>query len=261
MHDNALLKLYAIVLLTTPAVAGAAEWIIAPYLWATDVKLDASINDAGIGGEVDFKDLLAKTDFAFMGHFEGRDEHWGGFLDVIHLDVSDTRTTELGPGGPILGTATFDASLTLDLYEAAILYRFGNAERAAGSYEMDLFAGARTVQMEAPAEITIVTIQPQPIVLQGTLDESKTDFLFGGRLVGYFNERWSWNIRADYSAGGSEGIFNTHAMIGYTFGKGLFTLNGGYRYMDLSLKGDVQGSETKTDIRLSGPILGFVFSF
>ena len=50
-------------------------------------------------------------------------------------------------------------------------------------------------------------------------------------------------------------------MIGYTFGQGLFTLNGGYRYMDISLESTVEGAEAKTDITLSGPIVGFIFSF
>ena len=54
--------------------ASAAEWTIAPYVWATDVKFSAKVNDAGIGGEVDFADLLDKLDTGFMGHFEGRNE-------------------------------------------------------------------------------------------------------------------------------------------------------------------------------------------
>ena len=241
--------------------ASAAEWIIAPYLWASDVSFSAKVNDTDIGGEVDFADLLDKADAAFMGHFEGRNERWGGFLDIIYLDVSDTRTTELGPGGPVLGTVTADIGMTLKIYEAALLYRFGNAERKSGSHEVDVFAGARSLQVDAPVDISIQTAQPDPIELSGRLDESQTDFLMGARIMGYFNERWSWNIRGDYSAGGSEGIFNTHAMIGYTFGQGLFTLTGGYRYMDISLESTVEGAEAKTDITLSGPIVGFVFNF
>jgi len=243
------------------ANAGAAEWTIAPYLWAADVTLDAQVNDTSLGGEVDFADLLEKTDSVFMGHFEGRSDRWGGFFDVIYVDLSDSRTTELGPGGPLLGTASVDAGLKLNIYEAAIMYRFGNAEPGSGTYELDLFAGGRSVQVELTADISIETALPELIEIGGTLDDSHTDFLIGGRLWGYFNQRWSWIVRGDYSAGGSEGIFNTHAMIGYTFGEGLFTLTGGYRYMDLSLEGSVEGSATKTDITLAGPIVGFVFNF
>lgn len=241
--------------------ASAAEWTIAPYLWASDVKFSAKVNDAGIGGEVDFADLLDKLDTAFMGHFEGRNERWGGFLDIMYLDLSDTRTTELGPGGPLLGTATANVEMELKIYEAALLYRLGNAEPTAGSYELDLFAGVRSLRVDAPVDISIQTALPDPIELSGRLDESHTDFLMGARIWGFFSERWSWNIRGDYSAGGSEGIFNTHAMIGYTFGQGLFTLTGGYRYMDISLEATVDDAAIKTDLTLAGPIVGFVFNF
>lgn len=50
--------------------------------------------------------------------------------------------------------------------------------------------------------------------------------------------------------------------IGYTFGEaGLFSLDLGYRYMDIELKNEESGATTKTNVVLSGPMLGFIVTF
>ena len=248
-------------LLLAPANGRAdVEWTIAPYLWASDVGLDIVVNDDElVDQDVPFNNLVDKLDTALMVHFEAREDQWGGFLDVIYIELSDSRTISPGPGGPVVGDVTVDASLRLNIYEAAVLYRFGNA--APGQVEFDLFAGGRSAQIKVPLRLTIDTALPAPEVLEGEADISETDFLFGGRVLGYFSERWGYNLRADYSAGGSEGIFNAHAMIGYTFGQGLFTLNGGYRHMQLKFKDNIDAATIENDITMSGPVLGFVFNF
>ena len=53
------------------------------------------------------------------------------------------------------------------------------------------------------------------------------------------------------------------ATVGYTFGESrLFTLTAGYRYMSIEIKGmTARGNPSAADIDMSGPLLGFVFSF
>jgi hypothetical protein len=55
---------------TGPVQAEDWEWTIAPYLWASGVQLDLTVNDnTEIGGDATFKNILDKVDSVFMGHF------------------------------------------------------------------------------------------------------------------------------------------------------------------------------------------------
>jgi len=253
----------SILLLLLPGVCASAEieWTIAPYLWASDVGMDITLDDeSSVGTEVGFKDLLDKVDMAFMGHIEGKGEKFGAYFDIISLDLSDTKIATIGPGEPISGDVTVDLELSLTIYELAGLYRFGNA--SPGNIEFDLIAGARQLEIDAPFTLTVPPAVPGPFPLEGKLDISETDFLLGGRLLGYFNERWGYNLRADYSAGGTDGVLNAHALIAYTFGQtGLFTLTGGYRYLTIELEDDADSLKSQTDLAMSGPLIGFVFNF
>lgn len=245
----------------------AAEWTIAPYLWASDVGLDLNVGEIETGIDVPFNDLVDKLDTAFMGHFEGRGEKWGGFFDTIYLDLSDSTTIDFGPipDGPIVGEVDIDGGLTMKLYELAGLYRFG--DRSPGSAEFDLIFGVRLVDVD---QLFILTPAgaggPGDGSLEAGLDFSATDGFIGGRVLGMFNERWGYNLRADIGGGGTDGVFNLFGAISYTFGQtGLFSLDLGYRYMTIELSGSIgdgtDDSPAEADITMSGPVLGFIFNF
>jgi hypothetical protein len=243
----------------SPAHAENWEWTIAPYLWASDVGLDLSINDnVDIGGDAAFKDLLDKVDTVFMGHFEGRNNRWGMYLDTIYLDLSDSKSVSVGPGGPILGDLTADAGMKMKLYDAGGLYRLSEA---GADVQFDLLAGVRYIDVDVDVNLTLP--DPGMTLVDISTGPSETDLMLGGRVIGRFADRWHWALRADLSFGGSNGTYNGLASMGYTFGESrLFTLTAGYRYMSIDIEGvSRRGNPTKADITMSGPILGFIFDF
>ena len=223
------------------------EWTIAPYLWGSSVGLDVTIDgDPTIGTDVPFKDLVDKVDMAFMGHFEGRSEKFGGYIDTIYLDLSDSTVVSPGPGGPVLPDLDVDIGLTLKIFEAADLYRIGNVEP--GTTEVDIILGARQLDVDMSLVATPLT-PPGAEPLTEDLGTSETDIFGGFRILGMINDRWGYNLRADYATGGTEGTINTHAMVGYTFGQtGLFTLTGGYRYMKIKCASLWIGKEIWSEI-------------
>ena len=258
-------KIGALVLLLMtagPAWAQSAEdwaWTIAPYFWASDVGLDLTINgDTSIGGDADFRDLLDKVDMAFMGHAEGRKGRWGMYLDTIYMELSDSKSVSVGPGGPILRDLTADAGMKLKLYEAGGIYRL-NAQNAPTRF--DVLAGLRYIDLDVDALLTLPGPAMNEIPIQ--TGPSETDLMLGVRAIGRFSERWNWGLRADYSFIGTEGTFNGLAMVGYTFGdSGLFSLELGYRYMSIEIDGTSRrGAATSADIVMSGPVVGAVFNF
>jgi len=246
-------------LLPQQSNADGIDWTVAPYLWGSSVELDVIVNnDPVLGTEVPLSDLLDKQDGVFMGHFEGRGERFGAFVDTIYLSLADSNVIPIGPGGPILGDLITDMTMTLKLYELGGVYRIG--DDSPGSTAFDILLGARLVDVDQNLDLILPGPAATPLNL--SIAVSETDVFFGGRLVGKFTDKWHYKARADIGGGGTDGTFNILGAVGYSFGEtGLFSLDLGYRYMTIDLENDKNGTRTKTEIALSGPLLGFIFNF
>ena len=242
-----------------PSNANGIDWIIAPYFWGSDVGLDVTVNsDPIIGTEVPLSDLLDKQDGVFMGHFEGRGERFGAFVDTIYLSLADSNVIPIGPGGPLVGDLIPAMKMTLKLYELGGVYRIG--DDSPGSTAFDILLGARLVDVDQNLDLILPGPAATPLNL--SIAVSETDVFFGGRLVGKFTDKWHYKARADIGGGGTDGTFNILGAVGYTFGQtGLFSLDLGYRYMTIELENDQNGTRTETEITMSGPVLGFIFNF
>jgi hypothetical protein len=256
--------IYLAFLLLPASLAEAQEpekwnWTVAPYLWASSVGLDLTIaDDTAIGGDAAFSDLLDKVDTVFMGHLEARKGSWGMYLDTIYLDLSESKSAAVGPGGPILGDLNATARMKMKVYDAGATYRLSKPD---ADVHLDLLGGLRYIAVDVDALLS----SPGPILdpVDIRTGPSETDLMLGVRAIGQFAPRWHWALRGDYSFGGSEGTYNGLASVGYTFGaSGLFSMTLGYRYMLIELNGTTQrGSPSSLDTSLSGPLLGFIFKF
>jgi hypothetical protein len=246
-------------LLPQQSNAEGIEWIVAPYLWGSGVGLDVTVNDDPvIGTDVPLSDLIDKLDGVFMGHFEGRGERFGVYVDTIYLSLADSNVIPIGPGGPILGDLITDMSLTLKLYEIGGAYRIG--DDSPGSMAFDILLAARLVDVDQNLDLILPGPAATPVNLAIAISE--TDVVLGARLIGKFTEKWHYKVRADVAGGGTDGTFNVLGAVGYTFGQtGLFSLDLGYRYMKIELENNQNGTSIETDITMSGPLLGFIFKF
>jgi hypothetical protein len=200
-----------------------------------------------------------------MGNLEGRKGKFGLFLDMVYMDVGDSLSITLGPGGPgpIGADLTVDTQLKMGLYDLAGVYRFGEPE--VGSAVLDLILGARLVDIDLGIDGVFIGAGPggEDVEFAAGLDPSETDLLLGARMSGMFSERWHWKLLADFSIGSTDGTFNTLGAVGYAFGQsGLFSLDVGYRYMSVKMSDQLeQDIESSMDITFSGPIVGFIFAF
>jgi hypothetical protein len=252
----------------TPARQAEAqdwEWVIAPYVWGADIGADLSVAELDVGTVVSFNDLVDKLNAGFMGHFEGRKGNFGLFFDAVYMDVGDSIAISVDPGGPgdVGLDVTVDSQLKMGLYDLAGVYRFG--EPAAGAAVLDLFLGARFVDIDLGVDGSLIGTGPGGAdeAFAAGLDPSQTDLLLGARLSGMFSERWHWKLLADFSTGGTDGTFNTMGAVGYAFGQsGLFSLDVGYRYMTVKMSDQIeQDIPSDIDITFSGPVVGFIFAF
>ena len=239
--------------------AQGIDWTIAPYIWIPGVTVDSTVEGGPITGPgLPLNNIIDKLDGAFLGHFEGRGDHFGLFGDMIYLSLADSNVISIGPAGPIPVDVSTDTSFTLKLYEIGGVYRIGSDDP--GSASFDILLGARVVDVDLNIDLILPGPEMTPVSLSSAVSES--DAFFGGRLVGKFSDKWHYKVRADIGGGGTNGMLNIFGSVGYTFGQtGLFSLDFGYRHMVIKLKDSQDGTNTETDITLSGPLLGFIFTF
>ena len=244
----------ALALLAIPTAATASEWSwkLTPYAWLADVTVDLEVNDREIfSREIDFDDVLDDLDFALMAHLEGRRGKLGVFADLIFGDFGDEpRNFSLGPV-PI--TAKADPELTLlDL---------GGVWHPSEDGGFGIHYGVRLIDIDQTLDIR--GFGPLPTDRR-IIDFTRTEYdgLLGFRYLSEFSQGWSFAFAADYSAGGSDGSWGTWLVLGYHFGsEDRYGLRFGYRYLEIELEGEDRAAKVETELELSGPLLGFTFSW
>ncbi len=236
----------ALLLMMTSALAAAddAEWLVAPYLWLSDVTLDQS---SGVSGSISASDLLDKTDTAGMIRMEAVWNRWGFTVDYIFLALSESIA--LPPSPPNLNIIV---DLDVSIVELGGFFRPSGTDSV-----VDYLFGVRNINVDKTLLLTPSTGGP---TRRFDSDPQFTDAFAGARFLHRFNDNWDMTLRGDLSFGDSEGTLNLLASVGYRFNR-TFALNLGYRHLDIEFEENISGEVETTDITLSGPILGFLFRF
>lgn len=236
----------ALLLLLAPLSSTAAEteWLVAPYIWLSDIALDQS---SGVSGGISASDLLDNADSAGMIRIEAARNRWGFTLDYLWVAVSGGRTLPLPPPG-----LNLIAELDVGIAELGGFFRPSGTDSG-----IDYLFGVRNVNVEKTLLATPVGGGPTQ---RFDSDSDFTDVYGGARYLHRFNDNWDLNLRGDYSFGDSEGTWNLLASVGYRFNK-TFALNLGYRHLAIEFENTISGGVETTDIEMSGPLLGFLFRF
>ena len=232
-------------LINFPQSAHAAEsegwdWLVAPYLWAATIGTDVRAETPPADTETEFSDVIDKLDGAFLLRLEGRGEHFGAFTDLIFLGVADDSDRAL---------SHTESDLDTWLIEAAGVWSPSD-DRTRG---LELFAGLRYVDVD-------LTVQVDPInplfdtVTVGT-NRSYSDMMIGARYTWAFSERWGLTLRGDGSFGDTEGAWSASAIARYRTGNGGWLF--GYRHLSV----EIDTGDSTTEITMTGPAIGYGFSF
>lgn len=249
--------LLAVVSLSGAAGASDWEWNVTPYLWATDVGADVSINDRQVADmEIGFDDLADDLELTAQGHIEGRRGRHGVMLDVFYVHLAgDDKRFALPP--PLAGEATAEGDLTLTIINA------GGVFNPRGDGEgFSLLYGGRAVDRDIEVDARFAVAPGVTLARGYAVSETLYDALLGARYIGRLTPRWTYALQADASTGGTELTWDALAGIGYSFGEsGRYTLIAGYRYMDIELEKDNDLGQIDAEVTLSGFISGLRISF
>jgi hypothetical protein len=241
----------AVVTLMAPYAAAQSssnEWqfAIAPYVWLAgmDGSLDIGGHEAG-EGSVDFDNIVDSLDFAFMGHFDMRNEHWVISSDLVFIDLGGSR--DYTEGDDTLGTVStgFDATL----FELVGGYRVSPA--------VTLLAGARLVDLGVS------------VGWDGTLEdrridanESFVDPLVGVHVLAPLSEKWWFGLRGDVGGFGvgSQLTWQAYADIGFRVSR-LVSFIAGYHALDMDYESGTDAVAVDLDVLVSGPQIAVAFTF
>jgi hypothetical protein len=215
------------------------EWqfSISPlYLWAVSIDGTMTVRDRfnqDVG--VDFSDAFDNLEGAFTVHFEASKGRWGLLADVSYLSLAGSQDINT-PGG------TADIGIENLILEGAGGYQFAD--------QWWVIAGVRYFKLDTDIGFQL-DIAPEIEV-----SESWTDLFAGVMWRPKLGERWTFSGRFDIGAGGSDLVWNAHAIIDYRLGKWAAIL-AGYRHLDYDYTNQNPG--IKYDMSMSGPIVAFRF--
>jgi hypothetical protein len=232
-----------------PGVSAAqqpGEWLVAPYLWASDVGWDLSARG---DGTVAFSDLVDKIDGAGLIRVEYTRNKIGFTFDYVGMSLSDGR--RFSTPGPLPVDVNVRADLDMTVFESGVFYR-----PSARDHGVDIIGGIRYTDTDTTLIVTPANTQPQRF--DG--GDSFTDIYIGARYLHRLNDAWDFSVRGDYGFGGSDGALNLLAGVGWR-SRGSFGMSLVYKHQSFEFDERIDGEPATSEFDFTGPALGFLFRF
>jgi len=231
------------------------EFTIYGWFPSIDGKLKYEVPpDNGDEIGVDISQILDSLNFIFMGIFEARRNKFSMGLDLIYLDLSNSKSTDItiGPGGGVPLTVTGGLGLKSWVVTGMVGYDLVQTNKS----RMAVIGGFRYLDLSADLDISIEGPLPPtqpPATVSGSNDF--WDGIVGVKGAFMLSEHWYIPYYADFGAGQSNLTWQLFGGIGYLFNWGDIKL--GYRYLEY----DQDDDKFVQDLKFYGPVLGIGFRF
>ncbi len=216
----------------------------------------------GTSVDVDADTVLRNLKFAFMGTLEVQKGRWGGFSDVMYVDIggskSQTRDVRIG-GVDIPVGVTADLSLDVKgwIWTSAVSYRA--VSDTDGFF--DVFGGVRMLDMDQRLgwqfSANVGPINGPGIEGDAQVSLTNWDAIVGAKGRYRFGQQREWFLPYYVDAGGGDSRFTWQGIggIGYAFSWG--ELVAVWRYIGY----DFKSGDKIERLNFSGPAIGVAFRF
>jgi hypothetical protein len=233
------------------ARAGNWQWTVTPYAWLTDVGADVSLDGREVVDEtIPVSDLLEDLVTIAQVRLEARNGAHGIYLDLFDVALQDEVTDLALPRDA--GTTDLESDIGMTIVDLAGIYD-PNGDRKGLSF----LYGTRILDQRLEVD---ATIEPSGGPVSGQRYETRetlVDALIGVRMAVPFGGRFSWQMQADLSTGGTEFTWSAGPSLGVAFSR-RYALTAGYRHMQVEFQDE---GELEAGMTLSGALLGFRMAF
>ena len=259
MHKLALAALLTMApVLTRAADRPVRDWdvVVAPYLWAMGVHGDVTFRGTSSDVDADFSDILKQLNFGAMGITQVRWRRLLFLVDGLYAQLEDEVSKGSLHVDVTLDQAIVDAKAgfrVLDLPMPGVATSRNDARRLIA----DLLAGGRYWYLKGDLGLDLPD-----------LDASKTidwvDPVVGARVRVDLSDRLSLGVLADFGGFGvgsaCDSTWNLFGALGWKASE-RWSLHLGYKILDIERTNGSGASRVKTDMQLSGFVLGAAYHF
>ena len=247
----------------TAAKAADEDWQFRASLYGYFPSIGGETNfpaGAGTGIDIAADDLIENAKLVGMASFEAQRGRWGGFVDVIYMNIGDSvsDTTSLGAGNvPLPPGITADASLDVTAWVITTAANYRAVATAQSTF--DVFAGARLLDAKGDLDWSFnVDLSPfggPPQHGSAEASGDKVDAIVGlkGRYQFGADGRWFVPYYLDAGTGDSDLTWQAALGIGYATRHG--EVFAAYRHLDYDLGAD----GAIANLEFDGPAIGLAF--
>ena len=219
----------------SPAAADEWDWEITPYLLGAGIDGNVSVGSLDADFSADFEDIVNILQGAVLLRLEATSGQNGVFGDLVYLATEQDEAKDTVGG-------TLEADLDSLIVEA------GYRRSINDGFAIDF--GFRYWEFD-----TKLTPALLPAVRSS---KDWTDGFVGARFHNTFGNNWSWVLRANAGAGGSDLALGLEVDFRREFVNGNRFLIG-FRALDIDY-GDTSGAvPTDLDMTVSGLTVGYTF--
>ena len=238
------------------------DWQFQATIYGYLPSLGGSTKFPSPGGDINVSGnkIITNLKFAFMGALEVQKGSWGGFTDVMYLNVGGSKsgTRDLAiDGKPLPAGITADASLDIEGSVWTVAGKYRALSEPEGN--VDVFAGARVIDVKENLRWTF-SGNVGPFVGPGRQGSSEArltnwDGIVGvkGRIGFGAKREWFIPLYVDAGVGDSQFTWQGIAGIGYKFGWG--ELIAAWRYLGY----DFNSGKVIQNLNLNGPAIAVAF--
>jgi opacity protein-like surface antigen len=230
------------------------QFELTPYLFASGLYGTTGTQSVEADVEMEFDDILEQLEMGLMGTLEMRRGRWGILFDALYFELGGERSSSWqGPLGIGSATGQLDVTTTMQMYQLAAAYRFGEG------VTVDLVGAARYTELDTELNLVVTTGGLLPGGTRSlSADESWWDPVVGARVLIPFAQHWAVVLYGDIGGFGvgSDLTYQAIAGVDWQFSKH-FAAKAGYRY----LHQDLEDGGFVWDMAAHGPYLGLGIRF
>jgi hypothetical protein len=226
------------------------KWTVTPYVWATDVGIDARVHDRDlVDATIPFADLVDDIRFVAQVRAQAMHGEHGLALDLFSVSMADDSGRVPLPNGAELA---LDTRIDMTILDVTGLY--APAEKG-----FSWLYGLRLINQREDIDAQVRTGNVAGPGKHYDANDTYVDALVGARYSHALGDRWTWTLSADIGTGGTDLTWSVSPTIGYSFGQQQrYQVIAGYRYLAIDFK---TASDVDMDMTLDGFLIGFRFAF